>query len=65
MIETNDNFVKADDLMYEAYLLLMNGDKPLSERDRLYAEEINSLGTKMLNSLSVEQKTYDIVKRLL
>ena len=60
MIELNDNYVKADDLMYEAYLLLMNGDNPLSERDRLYAEEINKLGDKMINSFLPAQVLADM-----
>ena len=62
MIELNDNYVKADDMIYEAYLLLMNGDNPLSERDRLYAEEINKLGDKMINSFSPQQALIDLLR---
>lgn len=62
MLERFDNYVKADDLIYQAYLILMNGDNPLSERDRRYAEEINKLGDKMLNSLSKEQAIIDFFR---
>lgn len=62
MIELNDNYVKADDLIYEAYLLLVNGDSPLSERDRVYAEEINKLGARMINSFSAHQSLVDLLR---
>lgn len=62
MIELNDNYVKADDLIYAAYLLLTNGDNPLSERDRVYADEINKLGDKMINSFSAHQALVDLLR---
>ena len=64
MIETNDNFVKANDLMFQAYSLLMNDGSPLSRRDGVFAEEIEELGNRFMRVFSGEQITADLLRAI-
>lgn len=52
---TKDNFVDADNLMYEIYTLLMNNDKPLSDRDKWFASELCKLGCRVINRYTTDE----------